>query len=104
MSNFSFLQPEWPEIAAAAVQAERYVYTDPRSACFYARRALEQAVAWLYDHDPAFRRPYDDHLITLLADASFREDVPSPIQDKAHFIRKQGNLAVPIIDRLNHPT
>jgi type I restriction enzyme R subunit len=48
LSNFAFLTADFPEIAASARSAERYVYRDPRSACFYARRALEQAVTWLY--------------------------------------------------------
>lgn len=94
MSNFAFLKGEWPEIVTTAQQAEGYVHSDPRSACFYARRALEQAVNWLYDHDPDLRRPYDNKLNTLMTDFSFREHVPQKIGDKAHFIRKLGNIAV----------
>ena len=45
MSNFSFLQAEWPEVLEAADKAAAAVYSDPRTACFYARRALELAVA-----------------------------------------------------------
>lgn len=94
MSNFAFLLGEWPEINKTAQQAEKYVQTDSRTTCFHARRALEQAVNWVYDHDTAFRRPYDDTLIALMTDFSFRENVPAQIGDKAHFIRKQGNIAV----------
>ena len=43
--NFSFLQTEFPGPFAAAAQAESLACTDPRAACFYARRALELAVA-----------------------------------------------------------
>ena len=53
MSQFAFLQREWPAVYDAAVRAETAVYRDPRTACFYARRALELAVAWTYKHDPA---------------------------------------------------
>jgi type I restriction enzyme R subunit len=94
VSNFAFLKTEWAEIADTAQHAERYSQSDPRTTCFYARRALEQAVNWLYDHDPAFRRPYDDNLVALLTDYSFRSNVPPNIGNKAHFIRKMGNLAV----------
>ncbi len=41
MSQFAFLQPEWPEVFDAAARAEAVVRADPRTACFYARRALE---------------------------------------------------------------
>ena len=39
MSNFAFLQAEWPAVHEAAAKAEAAVYPDPRTACFYARRA-----------------------------------------------------------------
>jgi type I restriction enzyme R subunit len=94
MSNFVFLQDEWPDLNHTAQRAEAYVNSDPRSACFQARRALEQAVNWLYEHDVAFHHPYDDNLVTLLTDFSFRDNVPPIVADKAHFIRKMGNQAV----------
>ena len=51
MSQFAFLQAEWPAVFDAAGRAETAVHADPRTACFYARRALELAVAWAYKHD-----------------------------------------------------
>jgi hypothetical protein len=45
MSQFAFLQREWPSVYEAALRAEISVHRDPRTACFYARRALELAVA-----------------------------------------------------------
>ena len=94
MSNFAFLEEQWGEIGSTARQAERYVNSDPCSACFYSRRALEQAVAWLFEHDQAFKYPYDDNLVTLLTDNSFKENVPAQVVDKSHLIRKLGNTAV----------
>jgi hypothetical protein len=41
MSQFAFLHREWPEVFAAAARMEAAVRADPRTACFYARRALE---------------------------------------------------------------
>ena len=52
MSQFTFLQLEWPAIDAAR-SAEAGVQTDPRTACFYTRRALELAVGWTYKYDAA---------------------------------------------------
>ena len=45
MSHFAFLQTEWPGVFEAAGKAEAAVHADPRTACFYARRTLELAVA-----------------------------------------------------------
>jgi type I restriction enzyme, R subunit len=56
-SNFGFLRVEWPEIAEPALRSEALAMPDPRAACFYARLALELAVAWLYKHDPALKLP-----------------------------------------------
>ena len=57
MSNFAFLQAEWPLLHEAATRAESMVHADARAACFYARRTLELAVAWLYKHDAACACP-----------------------------------------------
>ena len=62
MSQFQFLAAEWPGVHDAAGRAERAVHSDPRTACFYARRALELAVGWAYKHDPALPPPYQDNL------------------------------------------
>ena len=94
MGNFTFLQAEWPELHQTARQVERYVQSDPRSACFYARRTLEQAVQWLYDHDRSFTLPYDTTLVAMLNAASFRANVPEAVITKAQLIRREGNQAV----------
>jgi hypothetical protein len=46
MTQFIFLRREWAAVFEAASKAEAAVYTDSRTACFYARRALELAVNW----------------------------------------------------------
>ena len=48
MSQFAFLTAEWPAVAEAAGKAVLSVQADPRTACFYARRALELAVRWIF--------------------------------------------------------
>jgi hypothetical protein len=40
-SNFQFLQQEWPALFDSAQRTESAVNPDARTACFYARRALE---------------------------------------------------------------
>jgi hypothetical protein len=51
VTNFEFLLAEWPEVFESATKAEALANPDARAACFYARRALELAVSWLYKHD-----------------------------------------------------
>jgi type I restriction enzyme R subunit len=55
LTHFTFLKHEWPAVFEAAEKAEVAVHPDPRTACFYARRSLEMAVAWLYKHDPSLK-------------------------------------------------
>ncbi len=47
MSQFAFLHEEWAAVFESAVRAETAVHADPRTACFYARRALELALSSL---------------------------------------------------------
>ncbi len=94
MSNFAFLQGEWASVFEAARKAEENVHNDARSACFYARRALELAVAWLYTHDKALRLPYQDNLSALLHEPTFKQVAGDPVFTKARLIKDMGNLAV----------
>ena len=73
MSNFAFLKGEWPELHASAIRGEALSLTDPRGACFYARRTLELAVNWLYTHDPTLSPAYDDNLSALLHASAFQQ-------------------------------
>lgn len=65
-SNFSFLAAEWPELHLEATRAERAAQADPRTACFYARRTLELAVAWLFRVDASLKAPYKADLSAFL--------------------------------------
>jgi type I restriction enzyme R subunit len=94
MSNFAFLKPEWPEVFASASRAESLVYPDPRAACFYARRALEFAVQWLYKAERTLTLPYQDTLAALLAEPSFVALATPRIVTKGRIIKDLGNRAV----------
>lgn len=41
MTQFAFLQCEWPAVFEAAGRAEVVAHPDPRTTCFYAGRASE---------------------------------------------------------------
>jgi len=94
MSHFTFLQAEWPELHDAARRAERLVYADARASCFYARRCLELAVAWVYKHDPALRLPYQDNLSALIHEPTFKAAAGEPVFTKTRLIARLGNEAV----------
>src|SRR3989449_5224497 len=94
MSQFIFLQREWSAVFDAAARAEAAVHADPRTACFYARRALELAVAWAYKYDPALKLPYQDNLSALVHDPSFKQTAGEAVFRKARVIVTLGNRAV----------
>lgn len=94
MSQFSFLLREWSAVLDSAARAEAAVNTDPRTACFYARRALELAVAWAYKHDSALKLPYQDNLSALIHEPSFKRTAGEAVFNKARVIVTLGNHAV----------
>ncbi|BBO24531.1 type I restriction enzyme R protein [Candidatus Nitrosymbiomonas proteolyticus] len=71
-SQFTFLESEFPEIFESAQRAEETACSDPRAACFYARRALELAVNWAYEHDASLQLPYREDLSALIHEPTFR--------------------------------
>jgi len=94
MSNFDFLSPKLKPVYEEAINAESNVNGDSRVALFYTRRALEQAVHWLYRHDSSIRKPYDTNLAALLHEPTFQNQVPEAVFQKARLIQKTGNEAV----------
>jgi type I restriction enzyme, R subunit len=94
MSHFAFLNAEWPDLVPDARKAETLAHTDPRTSCFYARRVLELAVAWLYRSDRSLKTPYEASLSALIHTPEFRNLVGQPLLTKAKLIKELGNRAV----------
>lgn len=94
MTHFAFIKTEWPTIHEAAGKAETLALADPRTACFYARRALELTISWLYKHDSSLRLPYQDNLSALIHEPTFKATVGEAIFSKARVITRLGNAAV----------
>lgn len=94
MTNFAFLEAEWPSLYEAAEKASNAVYPDPRTACFYTRRALELAVQWMYKHDYTLLLPYQDNLSALIHEPTFKKAAGEAIFNKARVIIRLGNQAV----------
>ena len=94
MSNFEFLTSEWKDIHEAASKAESAAIPDPRTSCFYARRALELAVAWAYKFDRALKLPYQDNISALIHEPTFKQTAGDAVFSKAKVIVTLGNRAV----------
>ncbi|MEK6304279.1 MAG: DEAD/DEAH box helicase family protein [Acidobacteriota bacterium] len=94
MSHFRFLINEWAAVYESASKAESLVHSDARAACFYARRALELAVAWAYKHDSSLRLPYQDNLSALIHEPTFKTVTGDAVFSKARLINRLGNQAV----------
>jgi type I restriction enzyme, R subunit len=94
VSNFDFLLPEWRGIYADAAKAEETALGDPRTACFYARRALELALHWAFKADGSLHLPYNDKLSALIHEPTFKQAAGEAVFAKARLINTIGNRAV----------
>jgi len=93
MSNFLFIQADFPSLHADAIEAEKLTFVSPTAAAILCRSSLENAVNWLYDHDRSLHRPWRTDLSTLLHEQSFREQFPQSLFQEINLIRKTGNAA-----------
>lgn len=94
MSNFAYLAPEWPEVYESAHKAELLIFSDARTACFYARRTLELVARWLYKSDSSLKLPHSESLSALIYEPTFRDLIGSALLTKAVIVKNLGNLAV----------
>lgn len=94
MSNFNFLQSDWPEFVEDAKAVEQLVRFDPRGACGRARHLIEQVVLWMYENDEDLSLPYDTSLYNITDAMPFKKIVGYTVYNKIHVIRKAGNIAL----------
>jgi type I restriction enzyme, R subunit len=94
MSQFAFLSAEFSEVLGHASKAESLALSDPRSACFYARLALEVAIKWLYQRDSTLRDPFETTLAARIHEPTFQKLAGPAIVAKARVIKDLGNAAV----------
>ena len=94
MSNFVFLQAEWPDLFEAAAKAEALATPMP------AARASTPGARWswrctgLYKHDAALKLPYQDNLSALIHEPTFKQAAGEAVFSKARVINTLGNHAV----------
>lgn len=94
MSNFNFIQTEWPDIFREAQEAEQLTYTSPKACAIICRSTLEKAVNWLYANDTELTPPYDTSLSSLIHEQCFKHVLKQPTMfHEVNLIRKLGNNA-----------
>ena len=71
MSNFNFINTDFPELYTDVLEAEKLVFISPTSTAVFCRSTFENGVNWLYDHDAKLTRPWRSDLSTLIHDPSF---------------------------------
>lgn len=91
--NFAFAKSALPNVYADCARAESYMASDPRSACFYSRRAVEHLVAHLYDV-LGLEVPYKSDLAAKTNDPAFKAVAGNTIGAKLTLLRKLANVAV----------
>ena len=94
MAQFDFLAAEFAEIYEHAGHAESVAIADPRTACIYARFALEVAVKWLYRVEPSLKDPFETTLSARIHEPTFRKLLGQALNAKAKIIKDFGNGAV----------
>ncbi len=95
MTNFDLFTKEqdFAPFAEPAAAAERIYQIDPAACVLNCRRAMEGAVKWMYSVDSALELPYQDTLISLMSEESFRDIVGADIWRRMDFIRRTANNA-----------
>jgi type I restriction enzyme R subunit len=90
--NFEFLRARREFLADLAGFAEAYTYSDPVSALLKQRTFVELVVRMIFD-EYNLVRPFSDALNDWMNEWSFRDSVPTTVQNMLHAIRKAGNAA-----------
>lgn len=93
-SNFQYIQSQFPEVYAAAIEAEENAYRKPITSAIYSRQAMELLINWVYEIDHEYSIPYQNTLAAKIRGDEFQRDVPPSIIRELEFIRKVGNNAV----------
>ncbi|MDM1349912.1 DEAD/DEAH box helicase family protein [Myroides marinus] len=93
MSNFDFLPQEYQSLKGTLVEAEQHALVTPVYAAILCRKALEEWVNWIYQHEPDLEIPYNTSLYNLMENAAFEEILIPGIYQHLDVIRRMGNNA-----------
>jgi type I restriction enzyme R subunit len=93
-SQYALIAGQWPELHEAALKVEQFALSDPRTACFYARRTIELLVEWVYDNDSQLERPYGTQTLADLIYARDFCDLAGEQMRRFRLLKDLGNKAV----------
>jgi type I restriction enzyme, R subunit len=93
-SQYALIAGQWPELHEEAQKVEQFALTDPRTACFYARRTIELLVEWVYDNDGQLERPMAAQTLADLMYARVFCDVAGDQMRRFRLLKDLGNKAV----------
>ena len=92
MTNFHFLQNDFPELYALCTEAEEFTLRIPQYALQKMRISLEAFVQWMYEND-SIPLPYDTNLSALMHQREFRSLIGERIFKEINLLRLFGNDA-----------
>ena len=95
MTNFDYFTTEskFNSFSGMAVAAEKVLNIDEPTSVINCRRAMEQAIKWMYSVDGDLVMPWDENLVSLMSTEEFRGIVGNDLWNRLNFIRKLGNKA-----------
>jgi len=94
-SNFEYIKSQFPEVYAAAREAEENAFHKPITSAIYSRQTMEFLVYWVYQVDHVYEIPYQNTLSAKIRGNEFQRDVPPRIIRELEFMRKFGKLHIP---------
>ena len=94
--NFTFLKnkTEFQDFASTCIEAEKGLMVSPANCAILTRRALEQAVHYMYKNDIDLQMPYRDNLSALVNEYTFKQIIPTEIYEGIRYVITLGNFAV----------
>ena len=93
-SQYALIASQWPELHEEAQRVEQFALSDPRTACFYARRTIELLVEWVYDNDGQLERPFTAQTLADLMFARVFCDLAGDQMRRFRLLKDLGNKAV----------
>lgn len=91
MTNFLFLQQDWPTLFNKAKKAEERVNLEPVSSAIYCRLILEESIHLIFEYE-FVDLPYNKTLDNLMREEVITSNLSQYIQG-LHIVRKIGNNA-----------
>ena len=93
-SQYALIAGQWPELHEEALKVEQFALSDPRTACFYARRTIELLVEWVYENESQLERPCAAQTLADLMYARVFCDLAGEEMRRFRLLKDLGNKAV----------